>query len=360
MAEDIYRIATAHTIGAGNPNTALAAVLSAQRMGLEADFFTFPGVSSLATSFHQSVTSDPERAAEYIETSEAERAGFKGKALGALSLPEFALQCLARSQGRPIQWNVAQELPLRSAPDWLLKKLSVVDARVLVPDVFPKETAKDAVMRHDIARMSVWNQDAYDELRADGVRVELNRPYLLDGMRPDTEEFMQQGSEVVVKFSGSGAPTGWIWGLEGVLDNLTQKGHRTALHAPTYNVKDSKYNEQTDFIPQMHSFYEDLGGNTRILIGYPSELVGLVCELRSQGVPIWMLALPPRGMHEYRNLRFAHKHGIVFAELNMSGTQTPTIAGLQLLKPSDIPQVLSEQAPAELEPGLLGSKSIWE
>lgn len=357
MAENVDVVIAAHGIADGNPSTAMAAQLSAEQEGIAADLFVYPGVSQLVRPFHQGVTADPERAAEYIQTSEAERAGLKGKALGALSLPEFAYHCMRHHRGRPIQWNLAQELPLRSAPAWLLEKLTIVDTRVLVPDVFPKETAVDAVMRHGTAQMSVWNQDAFDELRDRGVNVELNKPYLLDGFRPKNEMFAHEGRSIVAKVSGSGAPPSWINSLESELHRLDVS---TSMHTPSYRVEEGHLIFEQDFCKRMRSFYDDLGSMTRILIGYPSELVGVACELRARGVPVWMLALPPRGLHEYRNLEFAHRHGIVFAELDMSGTQQSTIDGLQLLRPSDISSVLQETPESDLEPGLLGKKSIWE
>lgn len=346
------------TIADGNPSTLLALQDSAERAGIELKAIHLEHSSALARPLHRRVTSDPVRAKRYVETSEAERTGLKGSLFGVVSLAEFTLRKVGAHGFGKVQWNVVQELPLRSAPQALLRMLGVQDVRLITPDVHPKSSGVEAVRRHPRARVSVWNRDAFDELSANGLEVELNKPYLLDGLRPETPSFMDEGVTAVAKVSGSGAPETWPRLLE---IGLEQAGIDYSLHTPRYQLKRGRPEVAETFEERIRSFYGDLGGQTRLLIGYPSELVGVACELRSRGAPLWMLSLPPRGAHEKRNLEFGYRHGVIHSEIDITGAAgQPSIPGLPLVSLSDIPKVLQQLPDPSLEPGLLGEKSVWE
>lgn len=346
------------TIADGNPSTLLALQHSAQRAGIELDPIHLEHSSALARPFHQQVTLNPVRARRYVETSELERGGIKGSLFGAVSLAEFALRKVGAHGFGRVQWNVVQELPLRSAPRALLRLLGAKDVRLIVPDVYPKASAVQALRRHPQARVSVWNREAFDELSADGVSAELNRPYLLDGLRPESPTFMAEGVTAVAKVSGSGAPDAWPRLLE---IGLQQAGVDYSLHSPSYQIRNGRAEAAEGFEERVGSFYSDLGGQTRLLIGYPSELVGVACELRSRGVPVWMLSLPPRGAHEKRNLEFGYRHGVIHSEINITGAaEQASTTGLPLINLSDLPQVLQQPPDFTLRPDLLGEKSVWE
>ena len=359
MAEQMLReIGSVPTIADGNPSTLMAIEKSAHREGVVLEAFYLEVVSSVGRQFHKDVTSDPDRAAQYVKSSEIERAGAKGKAFGALSFTEFMMRAALQGDYSPTRWNVVQELPLMQASPRLLSWLGIVDIRLLAPDVHPKESGVIAVSKHPGAQISVWNQDAFDELTRRKISAALHKPYLLDGFRQETPQFYDEGMPIVAKVSGSGAPEHWARQLR---EALFDSHEPFAIHSPGYNHKNGHTTRTTSFQKRMHNFYRDLGGNTRLLIGYPSELVSVAAEMQARDVAMTMITLPPRGAHELKNLEFAWRHGIVIGELAVEGSrQIPTLADIPLVKPRDIAAVLKDVPKPAIEPGLLGEKSLWE
>lgn len=359
--EKMRAIGSVPMIADGNPSTLLAIERLANDAGLDFTTHRLQATSAFAQLFHQRMTSNPDRSKEYVDSSEKERAGWKGRAFGIAAATEFAVRCALVHDDTPLQWNVVQELPLRRLPSGAMRRLGIHEARLLTPDVYPKESGIDAVLYHDkkLAHASVWNRDAYEELSDRQVPVVLHRPYLLEGLRPMNETFMDEGVSVVVKVSGSGAPKDWVFRLRDTLNAIDEP---YALHSPSGRVVGglATLPRAESFEERIEQFYNDLGGQTRLVVGYPSELVGVVCELRERGVPVWMLALPPRGAHELRNLEFALRHGIVFAELDMTGlTRESSLPGLQLMPLHQLQKALITPPPS-LSKDLIGSRKLFQ
>jgi hypothetical protein len=117
-----------------------------------------------------------------------------------------------------------------------------------------------------------------------------------------------------------------------------------------------KFSKQT----RIQNFYNDLGGQTQLLIGYPSELVSVVCELRARGVPVWMITLPPSGAHELRNLKFAVENNLILGEFTpMNYDHPPTLPDLEPITSAQLSDVWYHLPKTKWSEGIIGSKPFW-
>lgn len=361
MSEQRQEIISVSQVADGNPSTVMSLANQLRQQGGN-PIETYLVASSLPVNlFHRAMTADPEDAKRYTETSEEKRVNVLSRAYAKICFADFAGRILCNDdfdRDYPSRWNIVQEHQLLGARPKTLNRLGIDTVRLVVPDVFPKESAELAVEEMAGASISVWNTQAYDYLRERNFKVELHRPYLLDGFRPNTDTFCNEGLGVVVKSSGNGMPKKWQHELQ---QSLGLVGQEWALHTPQGRIAhDLSTAQNLSKRSRIESFYNDVGGRTRLLIGYPSELVGLVCELRERGVPTWMITLPPRGAHERRNLRFAIDNNIVLGEL---GTEDyylpPTFTDLRRITSNTLKYELDTLPEATWQSGIVGTKSFW-
>jgi hypothetical protein len=359
-AEATHEILSSPDVGDGNPGTVIALGRLAQESGVEIEgVYNLSGTSRLVRQFfHRSMTSSPEQAEDYTNNSEAKRAGLRAQVYAGMSFREFAYAIREDKIPDPIRWNSVQEHALLGARTGVLGKLGIEEVQLFVPDVYPKESAVLATMKHPQAYLTVWNRPAFEDLSNMDIPARLAKPYLLDAFRPETGTFEAEGVPVVAKSSGSGIPQAW----ENILlSSLARTGQDWVLHTPASRTANSQHQWATAARePRLQSFCDDLGGNTRALIGYPSELVSVASELRERGVPIWMLTLPPRGLHEKLNLRFAIDHGLIRGELAMSGANhRPSFEDVEPIDPHQLPKVLACLEKPDWQTGVLGTSPIW-
>lgn len=347
------------TIADGNPATALALKRLADAQGVPVgDVVNLSIVSGAVQFLHKALTSSPLRSQNYTANSETRRAGLAAHALGRAFFLEFAARTHSLVGDTHARWNVVQEHQLLGATPWLLRRLGIDAFRLVTPDVNPKESGIVAAQKHPNTTISVWNRPAFDALRERGINAELTRPYFIDAFRPLIGQDDNPGLPIVVKTSGSGMPGSWQHALRSAL-NTTESPW--ALHTPQGRHAYDGFTPETDRTTRIESFYGDLGKSTELIIGYPSELVGIVADIQQRGVNAHMLALPPRGDHERQNLRFGTDNGVIVAELQMPGADTsPTWDDLPRLAVADIPHILGTLEPSRLDPSLLGTVPFWE
>jgi len=362
MSEAVQEIISVANVADGNPSTAWSLANQLRDNGGNPTEVLLTTTSIPVNYFHRDISADHHEAKYYTQHSEAQRLNIKSRFYAAACFGEFATRLmLDRSYDReiPSRWTIIQEHQLLGAWETAIDALGITDIRVVVPDVYPKESAKHAVKNTVGASFSVWNTNAHAELLAEGFKAELHKPYLLDGFRPMTQEFCDEGEKVVVKSSGNGMPKEWA---DELLSVLSANDFTWSFHTPEGQTSDdSAINQKPAKRERIQNFYNSLGGKTKILIGYPSELVGVVCEMRSRGVQVWMIALPPRGAHELRNLQFAVENQLVLGELSPKDYfHTPTFPELQPIKVPMIQSIVADLPEAKWSGGLIGTNTVWE
>ncbi|MFO0971687.1 MAG: hypothetical protein U0520_05075 [Candidatus Saccharimonadales bacterium] len=355
--ERITIVGSVPLVADGNPATLLALDELARNDGLDFTALRLSTVSAPARFFHKGVSADPARAEHYVLSSEEERAGLKGRLFGTVAAAEFAVRHALFAHGAT-HWDVVQELPLLTIHPLVLSLLGIKTARLMVPDVYPKESGVAAVEKHKkMARFSVWNADAAAELQDRGFEVDFTQPYLLSSFRPEKDDFSSQGLEVIMKTSGSGAPEAWI---EEIICNLERGGVQYAVHTPEYRMTNGRKKiVYDDFNSRIKAFYDDLGGKTRMLIGYPTELVGVVCEMRERDVDCWMVTLPPRGAHELRNREFGFKHDVIHSGLLPNSSHEDVYGLPRAIRSNSLCRVLEDTGAPSLPDGLIGADKLW-
>lgn len=362
MSEKKQEIISVSDVADGNPSAAWSIARQLRDLNGDPTEILLTATSVPVNYFHRDISADHHEARYYTEHSEVKRLDLKSRVYAAACFGEFSVR-LALSKSHdldlPSRWTIVQEHQLLGAPDMMIDSLGITDIRVVVPDVFPKESAKHAVRNTVGATFSVWNVEAHHELEVEDFEVELHRPYHLDGFRPRTPEFFTEGKELVIKSSGNGMPKEW----ENELTSTLARSRDTTWGLHTPRGKTSHKFEVMRMLTKaerVQNFYNDLGGNTQILIGYPSELVSVVCDMRERGVPIWMIALPPRGAHELRNLQFAIENNLILGEFTPRDyTHPPTFPEVEQITADQIIGLLQNLPKAKWVEGIIGTTPIW-
>lgn len=277
-------------IADGNPSAAMA---WAEQNKSEPPVLGLRVSSWLVEKFHRGISDDPEQASTYTQDSEVKRVGVFAKVYALAAFAELSLSLAMNGGCREL--TIVQEHQIMLASHRILKFLGVGAINILVPDVYPKDSAVRAANRladrmgKEAVTMTVWNQEARGELDTGNNRFKTNAvsPWLLN-LAPGSAS----GVGTVLKASGSGMPKEWEEALIGAY-GLKPEQVWTPLAKPGREDR-------------VRGFYGSLGSDTRYIIGYPSELVQVVASLNSKNKnKVKLVALPPRGAHELRNLKWA-------------------------------------------------------
>lgn len=308
-------------IGDGNPAAAIALQQKIQKSSGQADLQILDAAALPGRWFHQIMTTKTGFFTEYRRNSEKMRDGFFAWLLQVLLYLELEMRLqAAERQGTGIRysvWSLVQEFPLLGALICRSPRLDFFE-RILVwvPDQMPKKSGIRAVDRFGVLR--VWNEEAFCKLTEEGIPVELVEPFFVSGFESllaeeGEQEFHERGVPIAVKSSGSGMPTGQVAALMELFETAHIDDYE--IHLPDkIIVKNNGRVEvdkcKLDRVQRLTRFFSSLGKNTRIIIGFPSELVAIVHEMRLMGAETQLLALPPRGTHEITNLSWALEKGI--------------------------------------------------
>lgn len=341
-------------IGHGNPFAAEAINRLAEIEGRDTELIFQRTIPKLGNVAHQFRTSVPALAEQYTKDSSV-REGFAAKLFGRLSFYELSIRAGDVDQDTTL--HLTQEHVLLGTPQKVLQEKGFDTVRLLVPDVYPKQSGKAALAKHSGATAFVWNKGCYEELAEEGVAVELIKPFYLDAFKPEADETIGTGLPIVIKSSGSGMPQSWRSQLSQAMQAIDDMPW--AIHHPdtveTSNQRMAAHGLQDN----IRYFFNDIGVETRLIIGPPSELVGIVFDLNSRGIPVRLISFPPRGEHEYRNLATAMEHGLVLSELRFD-TKPPTISGLDVIHCSDLADAVhQERITYPVDNGFLGNVPYW-
>lgn len=324
------KVVTVPETGHGNPAAAMAEYLKA--LGLleldeKVELVMLKKAAKLASIFHRVMTANGKAAETYSQNSENLRTNGPSKIFGRLLFLELLWRL--RSSGAK-EWTVIQEHILLGASVKGLEMLGVKEINIPVPDVFPKESAIKAAER--IKSMAptinltflVWNQEACDELKDKGLKCVLVDPplkHLLNRIQSS-----DKGAKTIIKSSGSGIPKEWL----SILAPLAYKND-IILHTPSSFT-------QRDIV----EFYGSIGRNIRYIVSYPSEMVQVVHILRGMEIDVKLIALPPRGKHEVRNLEYAQKMGYLHSVLRFDSSEnTDALSGYERTNVADLSKVIS-------------------
>lgn len=344
-------------VGHGNPATAQALVEQARFYpDLNVQYLVLSGTAKAARTFHEGMTQDPNKAQRYIGDS-AKRTTLSSRVYAGASALELALRAGRAEDGAPTAWTVVQEHSLLGASPRLLRHLGITSVRLTTPDVYPKDSGLEAVHKHGpSARIFVWNTETQESLEAQGFPTALTAPYLAPYRQADGHS----GHSVVAKTSGSGLPPAWRAGLLGAFEHVEGDW---VFHTPETRYTDGTAAKKSGDT-SIQQYYGDIGTDTRLLIGYPSELMGLAAGRNELGLPTWMLTYPPRGAHEKRNLEFGLDHGIVLGELALSHGPSLDDGRLRSIRLEDLPGAIhaaeSEQPGWVPGQGVVGTVPFWE
>jgi hypothetical protein len=89
--------------------------------------------------------------------------------------------------------------------------------------------------------------------------------------------------------------------------------------------------------------------------------VQVVAEMRSRGINCVLIALPPRGEHEKKNLEYAIQHGLVAACLEFDDGR-PTVTSVPVITPEELPRFFksADLSRTVTKPPGLGKEPYWE
>lgn len=346
-------------IADGNPSAMMAAINLAAESGLNSKAYyinVFPAVGGLIHGF---TTNSPKRAENYTSNTDERRLGPAAMAFSRLVGLEFRSKFGMSGDGIG-SLEFFQEYPLLGLDSKELDSMEVEGVRLVVPDSFPKISGIKAVDKHkERAKFAVWNTYAQQELEELGLEAELVAPFILEGLRPDNEDFDLTGDQVIVKSSGSGIPKVWWDEIRHALFNHMDSEVRWSMHGKKELLRsylDPKYNGLRS--ARILSYYRAFGSATELMICYGSEQVEVGFEMWRRGVPVRMVLLPPRGSHEDRNIRLAIEAGIAVAQLRLPGA--PNIPNLEIVEPKDINSLLTGQRRvAPFNFGFLGREPLY-
>lgn len=356
-------------IAEGNPTMQEAALRQAKQDGIDVTAVNLNITGWLGSHMHSGMTEDPSRAERYSKSSEEERLNLKARLFSIACAGELMAR-VGLDREEPSQFCFSQEHPIFGLhPEVLRHWLNASSLKVFVPDVFPKESAVEILRRKAVempVEFVVWNVEAEKELRDRGMPVELKKPFMLDGFRPDLDEFAESGSELIVKSSGSGMPEDWENELVEAFQNRGLRGDAVswAIHTQRRRYKQSQvYPWITNKAWRIEDFYKSLGANTRLLVSFPTELVGVVAGIHTRGVSTMMVSMPPRGAHEVRNQKFALEHGLLFGYLGVGIYEGITsLNGLPVVAPRDLEAVVRELRDAKISgwnKEIVGEERLW-
>lgn len=338
-------------IADGNPWMWFALEGLATRRGIETHEIALRDTSTLLVgAVHGAMSRVPALAERYTRDSESRR---NGKLAGLYSRHAFrnvVSRVAEVAYDPPMRWILTQEHPILRADDEELERLGVSDVDIVVPDTEPKRSSIHTVQRLHRATSYVWNQDAYEQLQDMGLRSELIRPALIEGVT-GVPILPDNGASVLAKTSGSGMKQAWISRLVQALSEATVAVDKLAsvedsfdwsLYTPSQHYflfGDKPLSNKRARITQ---FCQSICLNTSIIIGFPTELVAVVAEARLKGAPTLLLACPPRGEHEAQNLKYAQKHGLLLGEIDFTGNHEPSAKNIQRVRIDDLACVIVE------------------
>lgn len=361
-SREASHVITCPDIADGNPWALYALENLALGTGIEVYTKLLDRWNGLVQITHGVMTSHPRLAEFYTRRSESYRAGFVAGLYSNASLNEVTDWLDDTKPKKPIHWLATQEHAMRSAYSGTYADFGVTSRGLVIQDSKPKESAIQAAEWDPELTFFVWNRDAVKELDDRGIKARHIRPFLITGMC-GSDELPAEGSEVVVKTSGNGMPGRWAKSLLGALVDVD--GSSWSMHTPEriHTNTQPEGEKLGDRRQRIEKLCGEFALNTRLIVGFPTELTQVVSELQLGGATTRFLSFPPRGAHELRNMEFMQCHGLLASELQFTTKQKPSLPGVELVLPSELPELIHDLRTTRLEPiatEQFGSEHIWD
>ena len=315
-------------IGHGNPVSAIAINEQAIRKGYKTrlDLIT----SFIGSFFHGRISKDPDKINDYSSQDNTIRTGFRSMAFGILmSIEILRANPELLSEINPFKTGIfTQDLMLNSFSRKELEVMFPEGTYLFAPDVHPKNTSEDLIKNKGVIPV-VWNKDAYDQLKDQGLEPILVSPWLPNSLiRYDS--IKPSGTKIIVKSSGTGMPEDFIKRLKSTNSNVE-------FVLP--DRKKTVEQQATDFYNQL---VDDPPG---ILISFPSEMIQVVSSLYLAGWNGSYISLPPKGLNELDSLKWAVKNGVCQGVLDLGNLtdEVKKIPGIKIVTPSDLEELKSKK-----------------
>jgi hypothetical protein len=351
---------TTSRVGHGNPAAAFALERLAEQDGIETEFALQTVVPFLANVLHSRRRRQPDLSAQYtVDSSSARESGY-AMLFGWLS---YHSSVSFHARNKPIEQartlHIVQEHPLFGVDKEVLEEDGFHTVRLLVPDTYPKGSGVLALKKHPGSTAVVWNRSAEEKLGTLGVPTKLVKPFYLDAFAPDSERFKSNGRDLVVKSSGCGMPEAWKNQLLSELGQLSD-GTSWSLHLPRRVVGDDGSKRILSIRDSIEAYLSDLGGKTRFMMGYPSELAQIAVDMNFRGVPVRMMCFSPTGEHELENMRMLRDMGVLHSEILFNGQTAPSLDGVQVSRPDRLAAIMSESYEVADVGDFIGSVKYWD
>jgi|GEM_PF-5933810 len=304
-------LATVPEIGHGNPQSARTVFDQLVKTGqfdqkrlITARFSVLP-----TKIYHKLMTSSLTRAEKYVQ-DDGLRKSRLAEFLGRLMFKEMMLGNGRLLKKRPA-WVLTQEFPLYEFTNDK-ERLAQLFKQVflLIPDSFPKDSALQLLFKlHPFVTPIVWLKQTYESLKNLNLEPLLVAPFLTPNLTESSfQNTVARHQYGVVKSSGSGT-------AKGLMPKLVAATQSVLPNQPVYeyDTKKSSYhlphNSYPIIKPTLAEIYAKLS-RARVISSYPSEIAMIAATIASLGGKIDVLALPPRGRHEFDNLTFLKELGI--------------------------------------------------
>lgn len=359
MRETIATLDTGH----GNPATLLALLRIFTQSGVEPTDIFLKNSGALAQVPHTLMTTLAPEA--YTKHSSELRRSILGQCLSFLCNKELIREVDKQHPFMSNLYAIQEFMLLGAKPKDLEHRFNSVS--LVVPDVYPKPSAVEEFKNKlDLdVRFIVWNVPAYVELfKVFGKRARLFAPFLVEGLANMKNSEEQDVWNVVIKSSGSGGMNKDT--AMRIVDSCCKANLRAFAHMPGGYVSTvhghHEYDPVVDKTSRIKHFYGKISKHTRVVISYPSEMTQVAAELMQNNIPAKMVAFPPRGVHEARNLQFAIDAGICVAILSNHCKDTNQW-GVPIVTPATLHTVLGEDvsdATLHHVQSLLGDRPIRE
>jgi len=261
---------------------------------------------------HQKPLSEKE-----LNEYDKERSGLAGIVFGGLALAEFLIKERLPFYKISDVGIFVQEHLLRMVPESLLRRWFPVGSFLAVPDVESKKSAVEILNEKRILTPVVWNRQAFESLKKQGLHPVLVAPFLPEGIVSEVDFQKELTRKIVVKSSGSGMPKLWVEKLvkyaktnniplevwlpdKKVIVNKNEKGQWVEQDDESFNPKTLE--------EYARLFYQSLiDAQPEFLISYPSEMVQVAAWMRDKGWKGNFFMLPGSAVHEEVNAKWARE-----------------------------------------------------
>lgn len=276
-----------------------------------------------AQLFHRFMTSAGKLDEVYTSTADNSMRQLGLPVMGLLSKAELLIRHMLHNQGsRPDSLIAVQEHQFGAFTKGELQRKYPFGVKLFIPDVFPKESAV-SIMRNLSITPVVWNTEALEYLKQQGMQAILAAPFIISGFSEPNDPPRAAEDYIMVKSSGSGIKKEY---LDHVHQALNALGCHYMIYLPdTILTEEGSFSRGDTKEERIANFYRQMQQHPpKGFFGYPSESVMNTTKLPHTV----FVTFKPRGRHESRNYDWGSRHGVVHDYVISPETRPADIAFL--------------------------------